>query len=66
MLKAKRKLGKSASTSAMCHSTKSLFAIVVPIIGGVIADQWGLEYDFYALAGSIVVATLVSMTITDD
>lgn len=54
------------SITSLLFGTQSLFAIAVPIIGGVIADRWGLEYVFYALAGSIVVATFVSMTITDD
>ena len=36
----------------------SLGASVAPLIGGVIADRWGLSATFYFLAGTIVCANL--------
>jgi hypothetical protein len=39
--------------------------MVVPILGGVIADAWGLDYVFHILSGAIVIAAVISLTIPD-
>ena len=53
------------SMVSLLFGTQSLFAMVVPILGGVIADAWGLDYVFHILSGAIVIAAVISLTIPD-
>lgn len=51
-----RNMGGSAI--GMLFGAQSLGASVAPLLGGLIADQWGLSATFYFLAGTIVCANL--------
>ncbi len=51
-----RHMGGSAI--GVLFGAQSLGASVAPLLGGLIADQWGLSATFYFLAGTIVCANL--------
>ncbi len=46
------------SSIGVLFGAQSLGAAVAPLLGGLIADQWGLSATFYFLAGTIVCANL--------
>jgi sugar phosphate permease len=46
------------SSIGILFGAQSLGASVAPLLGGVIADRWGLFATFYFLAGTIVCANL--------
>ena len=46
------------SSIGILFGAQSLGAAVAPLVGGVIADRWGLGATFYFLAGTIVCANL--------
>ena len=46
------------SAIGVLFGAQSLGASVAPLLGGLIADQWGLSATFYFLAGTIVCANL--------
>lgn len=54
------------SMVSLLFGTQSLFAMLVPILGGLIADAWGLAYVFQILSGAIVIAAVIALTISDD
>jgi MFS family permease len=54
-------LGGSA-TSVM-FGTQSILSTLTPIIGGLIADAYGLVYVFYFLAGLMLISNLITMTL---
>ena len=64
MEKAPAKLG--GSMVSLLFGTQSAFAMAVPIVGGLIADNWGIAYVFYLLAAAIVVAIAIALTIADE
>ena len=45
-------------TGAPACSARCVGSSVAPLLGGLIADQWGLSATFYFLAATIVVANL--------
>ncbi len=47
------------SSIGILFGAQSLGASVAPLVGGVIADRWGLGATFYFLAGTIVCANLL-------
>ena len=51
---------------SLLFGTQSAFAMAVPVLGGIIADAWGIEYVFYALAATVVIAVAVAITIPED
>ena len=51
---------------SMLFGTQAAFAMVVPVLGGLIADTWGIAYVFYLLGAAIVIATAIATTIDDD
>ncbi len=53
------------SIVSLLFGTQSAFAMAVPVIGGLIADIWGIGFVFYALAATIVVAMIVAATISE-
>jgi hypothetical protein len=55
----------SGSMVSLQFGTQSAFAMVVPVGGGLIADVWGIEYVFYALAGAIVIAIAIAGSISE-
>lgn len=56
-----RELGGSA-TSVM-FGVQALFAAIVPVLGGFVADTWGLLQVFYMLAGFMLLANLLMFTL---
>lgn len=46
----------SGSVVSLLFGTQSAFSALVPIAGGLIADQWGLASVFYMLAGTLLAA----------
>ena len=54
------------SMVSLLFGTQSLFAMAVPILGGLIADVWGLEYVFQILSGAIIIAAVIALTIPDN
>lgn len=58
------RLGGSA-TSLMFGMQSSL-AIVMPIVGGSLADTYGLKSVFYFIAAAMLAANIVAMTLTKD
>jgi MFS family permease len=57
-------LGGSA-TSVM-FGVQALFGAAVPVLGGIVADTWGLVEVFYMLAGFMVVANVLMFTLRGD
>ena len=54
-------LGGSA-TSVM-FGVQALFGAAVPVLGGLVADQWGLIEVFYMLAGFMLIANIMMFTL---
>jgi MFS family permease len=55
----------AGSMVSLQFGTQSAFAMAVPIGGGMIADRWGIEYVFYALAGATVIAIAIAGSISE-
>ena len=49
----------SGSTISLLFATQSAFSALVPLVGGIIADAWGLSSVFYALAVAMVAANVM-------
>jgi MFS family permease len=47
-------------------ATQSLLGAVAPIVGGAIADTYGLQATFYFIAATVLVANLLVLGIKDD
>jgi MFS family permease len=56
-----RNMGGSAI--GILFGAQSLGASVAPLLGGIIADRWGLSATFYMLAATIVVANLFILAV---
>ena len=54
------------SSIGILFGAQSLGAAVAPLLGGVIADRWGLSATFYLLAGTIVCANLFILAMPRD
>ena len=57
-------LGGSA-TSVM-FGMQALFGAAVPVLGGIVADTWGLIEVFYMLAGFMLIANVMMLTLRGD
>ncbi len=62
--KASPQLG--GSMVSLLFGTQSAFSMAVPVLGGMIADAWGISYVFYALAATVVIAVAIAVTIPED
>jgi MFS family permease len=49
----------SGSVVSLLFGTQSAFSALVPITGGLIADQWGLAAVFYVLAATLLTANIL-------
>ena len=49
------------SATSLMFGTQSGFSIVMPIIGGMLADQYGLASVFYMLAGTILMTNILTL-----
>jgi len=56
----------SGSAMSLLFGTQSLFNILVPPVGGLIADTWGLTAVFYMLAGTILVANALVFLVPEE
>jgi MFS family permease len=54
------------SSIGVLFGAQSLGAAVAPLLGGLIADRWGLSATFYFLAGTIVCANLFVLLMPHD
>ncbi len=54
------------SAISLLFGTQSAFSMIVPVIGGLIADTWGVAAVFYALAGAMLIATVITATLPDS
>ena len=52
-----RELGGSAIS--VLFAAQAGFSAAVPIVGGLVADEWGLDKVFYGLAGCMAIATVI-------
>ena len=56
----------SGSAMSLLFGTQSLFNILVPPVGGLIADTWGLAAVFYMLAGTILIANALVFLVPEE
>ncbi len=47
------------SATSLMFGSQSIFSVMAPAIGGMIADQWGLSAVFYFLAATMLIANLL-------
>lgn len=47
-------------------ASQSLLGGIAPVVGGLIADRYGIEAAFYFIAATVLVANLMIVTIRDD
>jgi MFS family permease len=52
--------------TSLMFGTQSAMDTLAPLIGGVIADQWGLPAVFYMLAATILVANVIVVLMPRD
>lgn len=55
----------SGSVVSLLFGTQSALSALVPIVGGLIADQWGLAAVFYVLAGTLFIANVIVYFLPD-
>lgn len=53
------------SATSVLFGTQSLFSMAAPIVGGMIADAYGVAAVFYALAGTMLIANVLVYTLPD-
>ncbi len=55
----------SGSVVSLLFGTQSALSALVPIVGGLIADQWGLASVFYVLAGTMLISNVIVYFLPD-
>jgi MFS family permease len=55
----------AGSAISLLFGTQSAMTMAVPIVGGLVADQWGLNAVFYILTVTVSIAALLSFTIPE-
>ncbi len=58
--------GMAGSATSMLFGTQSLFSVVMPVVGGLVADRYGLAAVFWLLAASVLVANAVVVALPRD
>ncbi len=58
--------GMGGTGTSLLFGTQSAMGTLAPLIGGVIADHWGLGAVFYMLAASILIANVIVVLIPRD
>ena len=53
------------SAISLLFGTQSAFSALVPVVGGLIADTWGLQTVFYLFAGFVFASTLMTLRLPD-
>lgn len=56
----------SGSVVSLLFGAQSAFSALVPLVGGLIADRWGLESVFYILAGTLLISNLIVYFLPND
>lgn len=54
------------SAISLLFGTQSAFSMLVPVVGGVIADIWGVGAVFYALAAAMFIASVMAYLLPDS
>jgi len=49
----------SGSVMSLLFGTQSAMSALIPVTGGLIADQWGIAAVFYVLAAAMLIANLI-------
>jgi len=55
----------AGSAVSLLFGTQSAMTMAVPIVGGLIADVWGLNAVFYILTVTVSIAALMSFMIPE-
>jgi len=58
--------GMAGSATSLLFGTQSIFSVVMPVVGGMVADRFGLSAVFYLLAASVLVANMVVVMLPKD
>jgi MFS family permease len=58
--------GLGGSATSVMFGVQALFGAAVPVLGGIVADTWGLIEVFYMLAGFMLVANVMMFTLRGD
>jgi len=56
----------AGSATSLMFGTQSLFSVIMPVIGGLIADRFGLAAVFYMLAFTVLVANSIVYLLPKD
>ncbi|NQU61513.1 MAG: MFS transporter [Rhodospirillales bacterium] len=56
----------AGSATSVMFGVQSLFVVIMTIVGGVMADLWGLKAVFYFLAASMLVANVLVYNLPDS
>ncbi len=56
----------SGSVVSLLFGAQSAFSALVPLVGGLIADRWGLESVFYILAVTLLISNLIVYFLPND
>lgn len=55
--------GMNGSATSLMFGTQGAFKMGLPVLGGFIADTWGLASVFYLLAATMILANMVAVTL---
>ncbi|MGI9521529.1 MAG: MFS transporter [Hyphomicrobiaceae bacterium] len=55
----------SGSVVSLLFATQSAFTMLVPLVGGLVADHWGLATTFYLMTATIVIAVVMAAAVPD-
>ena len=53
----------SGSVISLLFGTQSAFTMLVPLVGGLIADQWGLAATFLMLTVTVMIAAVMALMV---
>ncbi|MGH2437322.1 MAG: hypothetical protein ACRDFA_10040, partial [bacterium] len=53
------------TTVGALFTTQAMLSTLMPLVGGILADRFGLIFVFYVIAGGLVVANLITLMVPD-
>jgi len=53
------------TTVGALFTTQAMFSTLMPLVGGILADRFGLIFVFYVIAAGLVVANLITLMVPD-
>lgn len=56
----------SGSVISLLFGTQSAFTMLVPLVGGLVADQWGLAATFLLLTVTVMIASLMAVLVPSE